>query len=476
MRFAPLLLFAAACGGHYRTEIVGHGALGGSVQLASGAYDVDLAFQLPRAQVVDWSVMCGGVAVAQGAVGELFEHYRERRLAELKKARADEKATAAGVTSLLVGAVAPRAKAGNVTASVDPNAAGAVVGASIDDHVELAPGDVGGGRLVARAHLTAPADGPCIVAGVADDPTVTGEFTVSRVHDLDAEAHERVVVATAAAVQLRSRLSTQLVGLGADADARERRRLAFEAEAQRRHLEAEARAELALRAETERRQRIAIVVEQQRQLAFAARARLEGVLVLWGADAGLRARQRAELELRANAERAEHDRRIHIEAELIAERERAQVAIALRARTQLRGYLVGLGAVERPPMPALIVEARGTTPFDGAVWLEGHWTWSDAQWTWTRGGWKDPGRFGETGGGGEIAVVAPAPSPVVVVAPPAVVISAPPPPPSAGAVVVVTPAIPTIVISGHARVPAHPHRPPPPPPARKDPVVRDHRK
>ena len=150
-----------------------------------------------------------------------------------------------------------------------------------------------------------------------------------------------------------------------------------------------------------------------------------------------------------------------------------QTVIALRARTQLRGYLVGLGAVERPPMPELIVEAHGGAPFDGAVWLEGHWTWSGARWAWTHGGWKDPGRFSETGGG-EIAVVVAPPTPVVVEAPTPVIVVATPPAPTIAITPVVIPPIPTIVIGAH---PTAPHRPPPAPRApRKDPVVRDHRR
>src|SRR5437763_1405061 len=106
MRLAPPLLLAlAACGGHYRTEMVGRGSLGGTVQLADGAYDVALDLFTPRAQVVSWKMMCGGTEVANGSVGEPFEQYKERRLAELKQDRDNEKAAAGAVTSLLVGAV-----------------------------------------------------------------------------------------------------------------------------------------------------------------------------------------------------------------------------------------------------------------------------------------------------------------------------------------------------------------------------------
>ncbi len=488
MRFAPLLLLAA-CGGHYRTEIVGQGSLGGSVQLARGSYDLVLDLETPRAQVVEWSMSCAGIDVGHGSVGEPFEQYRARRIAELKKDRENERAVAAGVTSLIVGAVAPRAKAGPVTASVDPNAAGAVVAASIDDRVELPPGDVGAGKLSIRAHLSPQSDGPCTVGIVADDPTVRGNFRITQLHDLDAEAHERVVVANAAAVQLRTRISTQLVTLGADGEARERRRLAFEAEAERRHraveqeaarrqseadrerlafeaaaerrhLEAERLVAIRIAGEAAHRHELEVAIAQQRQVALDARVRIYGVLVMWGADEGLHTRRQAELQLRIDLERqkAEAAWEVHLRAE------RARIAIAMTARANLRGFLIGLGAVEKSPMPEPRIEEHAVAPFEGAVWIEGHWTWYGTSWQWTHGGWKDPGHFGETGG--SIAVVAPrpvvvedAPPPAVVVVtkptPPTIVVGTPRPP-----TVVVTVPVPTIVI--HTHEPHVVHRAPPP--------------
>ncbi len=479
--------------------MVGQGALGGTVQLADNTYDVALDFQTPRAQVVAWKLMCNGTEVANGSVGEPFEQYRARRIAELKKDRANERSAAGAVTSLLVGAVTPRAKVGPVTARVDdrglppggsaaegrrgvidPDAAGAVVAGSIDDRVELPPGDVGAGKLTVRAHLAAA--GACSVVVLADDPNVIGTYRITRVHDLDGEARERVVAANVHAVEVRTRVATLLVTEGADGEARERRRLAFEAEAERRHLAVSASAErhriefeaagerrriaeqaeaerrhaederariaaerlvaIQIAAEAQQRHELEIAIAAQRQIAIDARTRIYGELVLWGADAGLRARRAAAAEAYAE----------HVERAVAA-----QVTLALNTRAQLRGYLVGIGAVEKPPMPAPIAEDRGAVPFGGAVWIEGHWTWYGTTWQWTKGGWKDPGHFGETGGES---------IPVVVTAPPPVVVETPPP------VVVVTPVVaPPTVIDVRVRVPTivvHEHPHPTPPPKRND--------
>jgi hypothetical protein len=47
-----------------------------------------------------------------------------------------------------------------------------------------------------------------------------------------------------------------------------------------------------------------------------------------------------------------------------------------------------------------MIENPGDLPFEGAVWMAGHWTWVSmrGEWIWTNGGWRDTGRFGDTGG------------------------------------------------------------------------------
>src|SRR5687768_13507778 len=94
------LMSVSACAGRQQTGLVGQGtafvqprsqdantdttgvhppwAIGGGMQLAQGSYELALWFDIPRAQVVDWTVTCPGVEVA-GTAGESFVQYRARR-------------------------------------------------------------------------------------------------------------------------------------------------------------------------------------------------------------------------------------------------------------------------------------------------------------------------------------------------------------------------------------------------------------
>jgi hypothetical protein len=67
--------------------------------------------------------------------------------------------------------------------------------------------------------------------------------------------------------------------------------------------------------------------------------------------------------------------------------------IALRTRAQLSYYFVQQGAVERPPMPALVAEVADPPPFDGARWVAGRWAWTNGTWDWHAGYWSDPDVF-----------------------------------------------------------------------------------
>ncbi|MBA3818169.1 MAG: hypothetical protein H0X17_04710, partial [Deltaproteobacteria bacterium] len=118
---------STACGGRYRTELVGHGhgsvaargTIGattttdavaapgaGGIQLPQGTYDLALRFDIPRAQVIDWKLGCPGVEVA-GQVGESFDAYRERRQSELAAQLERDRARAAVATTMVVEAIAP---------------------------------------------------------------------------------------------------------------------------------------------------------------------------------------------------------------------------------------------------------------------------------------------------------------------------------------------------------------------------------
>lgn len=61
---------------------------------------------------------------------------------------------------------------------------------------------------------------------------------------------------------------------------------------------------------------------------------------------------------------------------------------AMRARQRLRAQLLGLGAVARPPRPAVLAEEPGVAPDDDAVWVAGEWIWELAHWVWRGGRWN----------------------------------------------------------------------------------------
>ena len=371
----------AACAGRYRTEVVGVATGTGGIALARGQYDFDLAFDMPRAEVVAWHVECAG-ATADGHVGETFEAYRTRRIAELRAERDRERRAVAAV----VGAVVPAAHAQVTTpnATVDATVAPgqAVAAAAVEDVIELPPGDIGAGRATARVHVATTGDGACTLA--TDDPMIAASFRVTRVRDLDAEARERMMAANTAAASVRVAVRGQLVDLGADPEARAKRlraeaearaRIEAEQAAERARIEAERariageqaavraridaehaaararieaeqaaerarieeeraavrvrmeaqQAEARARVEAELRAKAEIEV-RRREMVMEVRGRLEAWLVICGADPGLRARLAAQ----ARAEREAHAR---IEIELRLERERRE-QIALQARLE----------------------------------------------------------------------------------------------------------------------------------------------
>lgn len=60
---------------------------------------------------------------------------------------------------------------------------------------------------------------------------------------------------------------------------------------------------------------------------------------------------------------------------------------ALHVRQRVRTYLVGLGAVARPPRPAPRPEVPGPSPHVDAEWVAGHWIWEATAWVWHEGYW-----------------------------------------------------------------------------------------
>ena len=384
----PLLLglvSVSACAGRYRTEPLGTAnaiiqprggdvaaptaaetgrpwAVGRGMQLPAGTYDLDLAFDIPRAQVIDWTVNCPGTA-ASGSTGETLDEFRARRIAQIRAARQRDRENAATAANILIGAVTPTVRAGNATASANVH-----VEAGVDtDPVYLSPDDVGRGRLVDRVRVVTTGDGVCAVIAATDDANVLGTYHVTRVRDLQAEARVRANSERAAALEARARVTGQLVAGGASVEVRQAQ---LDAQA-RIHAEAEVRAQVAI--DIEARARTG-AYDWRREYLFY----LEG-------------------ECHANPHRRAEEERARVD------RVQVRLDMALRTRAQLAYYFVQQGAVARPPMPAPIAEVAGAIPFDGARWAAGSWAWLHGKWEWHAGYWSDPDVFTAAGGPDNIA-------------------------------------------------------------------------
>lgn len=305
MRLLFVSFALLGCASHIRTEFVGTGTgvvttrtatspppVGGGVMLPRGTYDIDLRFNLPRAQLVEWKVTCPGVEQT-GRLGESFETYRDRRLMEMRsewsrRKKAEEDAREAAENSpptTRTTTTRVRTPVGAVTTTTTRVVAPAPIPLAGPEPTELRPGDLGGGTLPATTRIDTTADGACSIVAVTDDPDVMVAYQIIRIRDLRAEANERRQTLHAGAITARSRVSAQLVTYGADVDAKKRRleadaRLRADAE-RKRGLELAKQREIELRISLEARRK----ADEQRRLRLEAEARLE-----WEREAPLRAR------------------------------------------------------------------------------------------------------------------------------------------------------------------------------------------
>ncbi|MBK9031403.1 MAG: YXWGXW repeat-containing protein [Myxococcales bacterium] len=483
----------------------GGGAVAGmaaAVALAPDArdstYRVDFDVWLPQATEIDWTIQCGAT-VAQGVVGEDFEAYRARRLAELRAERERAQRTAAAIGGVVgqavVGQVAatstvstPTADA-QATVAVDGAALGAAAGAAtVSTDVALAPGDLGAGNRHGRATLlVAEANaGACTMALAPRAPLagdLVGTFAVAR---LDDSARWEAVRARDQAIVVRSDLRARLIARGGDVEARAR---AAEVAAQARYqaqARGQAQAEVAAQARSQAQAEAARQVALELERARAIRGELVASLELRGGDRTLRYRLAAEasahaswvagqchgtrrdvrdqlvarggdLTLRDRQRALELELRVRADADLAAARAAADLAWARQqaeaeaARAQVIAQLTARGAAVRTPMPAPVDEFYGEPPMPGYAWSSGHWEWRTGAWQWTPGYWLG------SGAGATVTTV----------------VAAPPPPPSgaaavAGAVAGAVVGGVTISVGASATVAA-------PPPAPPRPRVQDHR-
>jgi hypothetical protein len=362
---------------------------------------------LPRAVHLHYQITCPS-AERDGTLGETFESYRKRRLAELER----ERQAQANLIGSLVGAVAPPVRAGagaagpggsaTVSGEVNPGAMAADAAREALPEASLPPGDVGASVVRGSVDLGASAAGRCAMT-LATDPAAQdasgAQVFLEMVRLVDVEAEERARQTAIHAEQdkkareLRIWLLGSLQRQGADPLARARARAAAQAkaeeEARRRQAAADAEArrrQAAADAENQRRQAAADVenqrrqAENQRRQAEQAKADQERMRREQQAAAERERREAPERERRAQAERErlakeEADRQARLAADHVRESREAearakaeQAAAERRAREwharqaafalrwQLLARLQGAGA--DPLMRQHLEEAR----------------------------------------------------------------------------------------------------------------------
>ncbi|MBA3454895.1 MAG: hypothetical protein H0T42_17535, partial [Deltaproteobacteria bacterium] len=313
--FVLLSIVLAGCAARYRTEHVGTAqvvASAGSIPLGRGNYQLAMRFDVPRAQVVGWTLRCPGVE-RTGEAGEPFDAYRTRRLAELNRMVEQDRRRLATVTNAIAGHAAARVQVRGPGTVVQAEAIApsgeAIAEQAIQPIQELAHGDVGAGSYTANLHIQTIEDGACTLTTQALD-AVGGSLAVDRVRDLRAEQQERQVAQRANAIDARVRVRARLIAAGADEQARARR---IAEQEQQRAEAARLRAELEARQVAEREARREAERQARAQRDQANRLRLE---------AEARVRWEAEAPERARRARLEEEQRVRVAAEVEVERAR----------------------------------------------------------------------------------------------------------------------------------------------------------
>jgi len=312
------------CGPQLQTQIVGRStAFAGPpnpsapavvaeipVPASGSAQVLRYVVALPRAVQLHYQVACPS-AEREGTMGETFDAYRTRRLAELER----ERQAQARLISSFVGAVAPPVRAqgtavgpggtATVAGEINPGAAAEDAARASLPPPSLPPGDTGATVLRGTVDLGASAAGRCAMT-LTTDPVPQdasgAQVFLELVRMVDVEAEERARQAAIRAEQdrraleLRVWLLGSLQRAGADPTARARARAAAQARA-----DEEARRRQAAADEDARRRQAAADEENRRQHDAQARADQER----WRQD---QARLAKENEARAKADRAAAER------------------------------------------------------------------------------------------------------------------------------------------------------------------------
>jgi len=201
----------AGCAPQLQTQIVGQSTViaSGPSALAAdipapeshSAQVLRYVVSLPRAVQLHYQVTCP-TAEREGTIGETFDNYRTRRLAELERERQRQ----ANLIGSLVGAVAPPVQASTgatgpggaatATAQVNPGAAAAEAAREALPAASLPPGDVGASVVRGAVELGASAAGRCALTLVTDPAAQDAAgaqvfLELVRLVDVEAEARAR---------------------------------------------------------------------------------------------------------------------------------------------------------------------------------------------------------------------------------------------------------------------------------------------
>lgn len=421
LSLAAVALLGAACASSHRSQTLGSAPIvaapttSQTATQAAVAVDaspdplrVEYSVHLPRALLVRVVVHCPGSPKQTRTIGQTWESYYAQRSTEIRREREQARRTQAAIVSATVGGLQGRADLRGpigtvrVEGQVESQAVGNALIPTDTSPIVLPPGDLGARTFEQSIPMTGGKAGVCTLAIQSDDPSqdlrgITGLLTITRL--VDPQRKERIarLKHRKRALEIRSRVSAQLVLSGADHD--HRARIDAEKRAQLEHkkksevapqhasatrtqrvltednldrharvqAQNRARVQAARRARLERereakigrevnaaldaaaaieesnRARVgveaSVEIEAGMLIARETRSRVVAGLVACGADPYARARRRREEFLRAQAKEhaSTEAKRDHAEAQRRAElerRRREEVALAAAWRTR----------------------------------------------------------------------------------------------------------------------------------------------
>ncbi len=318
----------------------------------------------PRAMELHFMLRCPGEE-RSGTMGESWEHYRERRLAEVERERQKEVQAKADIIGAVVGGAQGHAQVGPVHGDASASVDGQAIAEQTTATAQLPAWDVGPQQLRRTVEIRGGEAGRCSMSLWSETPEqdlggVTGSISIVQLVSKARVKREQQAVVDAHALTFRANLRASLIARGADPQHREKQRRAT---IQKQRAAEVVRLEVVATQRREQAARVQVVVapapvsvevieaRRQKQLrlnaALQTRARLVGSCRGNGADPGYRARQRQiAFNQRQEQERA---RQREVSTQLVIEREHRvafelQLGFDLRTRTQLVARLIAGGA------------------------------------------------------------------------------------------------------------------------------------